>query len=171
MFMPWLLPLMAASLCYCIGKQLFVMACHVLISMYDMQEFTGEHLHKLALSSTRQKARRRGELIESAFGQTSVGVVLLCCLWKDSWLSYKCHMNCPHVWLAAAYHFLSCNAIAHSLMVQNSTKFNQNDPYPSLFCISFLSYSPPSSLCTSSLGVFTPSSLILPHDPPPSILP
>lgn len=43
----------------CVGKHSFVMSCHVLISMYDMQEFAGEHLHKLALSSTEAKASIR----------------------------------------------------------------------------------------------------------------
>lgn len=63
----------------CMGKHSIVMPCPVLISMHDIQEFSGEHLHKLALSATEaggwskrgplgersgrvvQKARRGGE--------------------------------------------------------------------------------------------------------------
>lgn len=36
-----------------------VMPCHVLISMHDMQEFNGEHLHKLALSFLDAKGRHK----------------------------------------------------------------------------------------------------------------
>lgn len=44
----------------CVGHTI-VMPCRVLISMHDMQEFSGEHLNKLAFSSTEAKGQRRRE--------------------------------------------------------------------------------------------------------------
>lgn len=104
------------------------MPCHVLISMHDMQEFTEEHLHKLALSSTEGKGRcKRGVLgVRKGVGFRKE---------REGWCSVaqpvyerifdrfpENVMRIVHgLRLVTAYNFLPCNAIACRLQTQSRT--------------------------------------------------